>query len=62
MDQTMLGASGVANRSGLSRFNRLRGLMRRFRSSSRVMRLIVSASNYRITRIIDRFVAPQLAL
>ena len=34
MDQVRLGASGTANASGLSRFNRLRGLMRRFSSSS----------------------------
>ena len=34
MDQVRFGASGTANASGLSRFNRLRGLMRRFSSSS----------------------------
>jgi hypothetical protein len=48
IDQTIFGASGMANGTGLSRFNRLRGLMchlavvclqtmrrRRFNSSSR---------------------------
>jgi hypothetical protein len=44
MDQNMLSASGVANRSGLSRFNHLRGLMHRF--NSRVVRLIVGAENH----------------
>lgn len=34
INQVMLGASGTANASGLSRFNRLRGLMRRFSSSA----------------------------
>ena len=34
MDQVMLGDSGTARASGLSRFSRLRGLIRRFSSSS----------------------------
>ena len=34
IDQVMLGASGTAKASGLSRFSRLRGLIRRFSSSS----------------------------
>jgi len=34
IDQVTFGASGTANASGLSRFRRLRGLMRRFNSSS----------------------------
>ena len=34
IDQLTFGASGTASASGLSRFNRLRGLIRRFRSTS----------------------------
>ncbi len=34
VDQVMFGASGTAKASGFSRFSRLRGLMRRFSSSS----------------------------
>jgi hypothetical protein len=60
MDQNMLGASGVANRSDLSRFNHLRGLMHRF--ILRVMRLIVGAETHRIIRIIDDLAAPHMIL
>ncbi|MFT5947926.1 MAG: hypothetical protein ACI807_002186 [Paracoccaceae bacterium] len=60
MDQNMLGASDVANRSGLSRFNHLRGLMHQF--SLRVMRLIVGAETHRIIRIIDDLAAPHMIL
>ncbi len=35
MEQTMFGASGTVRASGLSRFNRLRGLILKFNSSSR---------------------------
>ena len=35
MDQVMFGASGTASTSGLSRFSRLRGLIRRFSSVAR---------------------------
>ena len=38
IDHVMFGAPGTANASGLSRFNRLRGSMRRFSSSSQSMR------------------------
>ena len=34
IDQVTFGASGTASASGLSRFNRLRGLMRKFSSNS----------------------------
>ena len=34
IDQVMFGASGTARASGLSRFSRLRGLIRRFSSNS----------------------------
>ena len=36
--EVMFGASGTASASGLSRFNRLRGLIRRFSSNSQQMR------------------------
>lgn len=34
MDQVMLGASGTASTSGLSRFSRFRGLIRTFSSKA----------------------------
>ncbi|MFT4792710.1 MAG: hypothetical protein ACJAVR_000921 [Paracoccaceae bacterium] len=58
----MLGASAGAQRSGLFCFNRLRGLMRRFSFSLRVMRLMMRGINCLITRIIDALVAPHMIL
>jgi hypothetical protein len=45
IDHVMFGASGTANASGLSRFRRLRGLMRRFNSSSQLMHFSVIAAH-----------------
>lgn len=38
IDQVMLGGPGTASTSGLSRFKRLRGLIRRFSCSAQWMR------------------------
>ena len=58
----MLGASAGAQRAGFFCFNRLRGLMRRFSSNLRVMRLMIRKINCLITRIIDALVAPHMIL
>jgi hypothetical protein len=62
IDRTKFGASGTANGSGLSRFSLLRGLIRRFSSSSRVIRLTVSVGNHLTAKGMTPFVVPDTPL